>query len=127
MATKSQVLLKFQRDLQELNASFETEIEAIEGARLKKFRSMGASRALVEAADTKTSEAVAERMADRERAAAARDQAVAVAAQKRRTALETSEKAWRKAESEADSARRSWRTTPSTTGSRPPTANVNRR
>ncbi len=105
MPSKSQILLQFQRDLQDLNARFEAEIEAIESARLRKLRSLAASRALVEVADAKTAEAVAERGADRARASAARDQAIAVATQKRRAALEASEKAWRKAESEAERAR----------------------
>ena len=105
MPTKSQVLLEFQRDLQELNARFEDEIQAIEKARIKKFRSIATSRTLVEEADTKTSEAAAERKADRGRATAARDKAVADATQKRRAALVASERAWRKAEDEAERAR----------------------
>ncbi|MFI5184930.1 MAG: hypothetical protein ACHQNV_11060 [Vicinamibacteria bacterium] len=105
MPTKSQVLLKFQKDLQELNARFEDEIQAIERARIKRFRSMETSRALVDELDTKTSEAEAERKADRARAAAARDKAIADATQKRRAALVASERAWRKAEDEAERAR----------------------
>ena len=105
MPSKSQVLLKFQQDLQELNARFEDEIAAIEGDRLRKFRALSESRALVEGADLKTAEAVAERKGDRERATTGRDQAVAVATQKRRVALEASQKAWRKAEEQLESAR----------------------
>ena len=104
MPSKSQVLLKFQQDLQELNARFEDEIAAIEGDRLRKFRALSESRALVEGADLKTAEAVAERKADRERATTGRDQAVAVATQKRRVALEASQKTWRKAEEQLGSA-----------------------
>jgi len=110
MPTKKQVLLKFQKDLQELNASFENEIQVIERARLKKFRSMEASRAQVAEADTKTSEAGAERTADRGRATAARDKAIADATLKRRAGLVASEKAWRKAEDEAQRERDDERT-----------------
>jgi hypothetical protein len=102
MPTKNQVLLKFQKDLQDLNAYFEAEIEKTEKARLKTFRSMAASRPFVDEADTKTSEAVTERTADRDRATAARDKAMADAARKRRDALTASEKAWRKVETEAE-------------------------
>jgi hypothetical protein len=105
MPTKNQVLLKFQKDLQELNASFEAEMRAIEKARLKKFWSMATSRPLVDDADTKASEADAERKADRSRATAARNKAIADATQKRRDALLASDKAWRRAEDEAERAR----------------------
>lgn len=110
MPTKNQVLLKFQKDLQELDATFEAEIQAMEKARLKKFRSIETSRPLVDEADIKTSEAVAERKADRGRATAARDKAVADATQKRRDALVKSEKAWRKAEDDAEGVRDDKRT-----------------
>jgi hypothetical protein len=105
MATRNEVLLKFQQDLQELNGRFEGELAAIETARLQRFRALDASRALVEAADRKTAEAVTERKADRERAIAAREQSVAAAAQKRRATLEASQKAWRRTEEQAERAR----------------------
>jgi hypothetical protein len=105
MASKNEVLLKFQQDLQELNGCFEDEIAALEAARLQRFRALDASRALVEAADLRIAAAVAERKTDRERAMAAREQAVAAAAQKRRAALEASQKTWRRTEEQAERAR----------------------
>jgi len=110
MPTKSQVLLEFSKDLQELNARFEAEIRAIDNARLDEFRSTGASRPLVDEADARTLQAVAEREADRGRATAARDAAMADTTRKRRDALVTSEKAWRSAEDEAERARDDKRT-----------------
>ncbi len=105
MASKIDVLLEFQRDLQQLNARFQGEIDAIESARLKRCSALEVSRDLVETAASKTAEAQAERLADRERATAGREQAIAAAAQKRRAALEAAERAWRRAEREAERAR----------------------
>jgi hypothetical protein len=110
MPTKNEVLLKFQKDLQALNATFETEILRLEDARLVKFRGLESSRRLVEEAEAKRSEALAERHLDRTRAAAAREKALADAVKKRRDAFAASERAWRKAEEEAERKRGDKRT-----------------
>jgi hypothetical protein len=102
MPTKNEILLKFQKDLQELSAYFEAELAKIEKARIKKFGTMPSSRAAVDDFQTSSAAAMAERNADRARALGGRDQAVAVAAQKRRDAFQDAEKAWRKAEQGAE-------------------------
>ncbi len=98
MPTKSEVLQRFQRDLGELNARFEAELATVGEARLEQFRSLAASRSLVATADAKEATAQAERLADRARASAGREQAVAAATQKRWSALDAARQAWRKAE-----------------------------
>lgn len=102
MPTQNEILLKFQKDLQELNASFEAGLSRIEKARIKKFGTMPSSKAAVDGFETKGAAAMEERNADRARALGARDEAVGLAAQKRRDAFQDAERAWRKAEQDAE-------------------------
>jgi hypothetical protein len=102
MPTKNEILLKFQKDLQDLSAYFEAELAKIEKARIRKFGTMPSSRDAVEDFERSSAAAMAERHADRARALGARDRAVAVAAQKRRDAFRDAEKAWREAERDAE-------------------------
>lgn len=101
MPTKPQVVAQFQVDLQDLNARFLAQIDAIEAARLERFRAMPVARPFVERADAARATAVAERLADRARAGAARDRAMAAAAQRRSEALRKSGESWRDAEDKA--------------------------
>ena len=102
MPTRNEILLKFQRDLQELSAYFQAELAKIGKARIKKFGTMPSSRDAVLDFESSNAAAMAERNADRARALGARDKAVAVAAQKRRDAFRDAEKAWREAERDAE-------------------------
>jgi hypothetical protein len=102
MPTKNEILLKFQKDLQELNAYFEAGLAKIEKARIKKFETMPSSKGAVEDFETSSAAATEERNADRARALGARHKAVGVAAQKRRDAFRDAEKAWREAERDAE-------------------------
>jgi hypothetical protein len=100
--TRNEILLKFQKDLQELSAYFEAELAKIEKARLRKFGTMPSSRDVVDDFERSSAAAMAERDGDRSRALGAREKAVAAAAQKRRDAFRDAEKDWREAEREAE-------------------------
>jgi len=100
--TRNEILLKFQKDLQELSAYFEAELAKIEKARLRKFGTMPSSRDAVDAFERSSAAAMAERDGDRSRALGAREKAVAAAAQERRDAFRDAEKDWREAEREAE-------------------------
>jgi hypothetical protein len=102
MPTRNEILLKFQKDLQELSARFAAELAQTETARIEKFGTMPSSKPAVDAFVTSGAAAVSERDADRARALGARDQAIAAAAQKRRYAFQRADKAWRKAEQDAE-------------------------
>jgi hypothetical protein len=102
MPTRNEILLKFQKDLQALNAGFEAGLARIEKARIKKFGTMPSSRDAVDLFERSSAAAMAERNADRARALGARDKAVAAAAQKRRDAFRDAEKEWREAERDAE-------------------------
>jgi hypothetical protein len=105
MPTKNEILLKFQKDLQELNATFEAELAKIEKARIKKFGTMPSSKGAVEDFETSSAAALKERDADRARALGAREETVGVVAQKRRDEFRDAEKAWREAERDAERGR----------------------
>lgn len=102
MPTRNEILLKFQKDLQELSARFEAALAKIEMARIKRFAAMSSSRDAVLDFERSSAAAMAERNADRARALGARDKAVALAAQKRRDAFRDAEKAWREVERDAE-------------------------
>ena len=110
MPTKEEVLARFQVDLQDLNARFLAQIDAIESSRLERFRAMPVARPLVERADAARATAGADRLADRARAGVARDRAMAAATRRRSEALRRSGETWRDAEEKALEARDDART-----------------
>lgn len=100
--TKNEILTRYCKDLQALDAEHDLQVARLQEERLKRLAAVPAGRKLVEAAEAARNAAAAELSADRDRAASARDAAMAAAAEKRREAFAANEQAWHKAERAAE-------------------------
>lgn len=107
---KNEILLQYCKDLQALDAAHDGEVAGLEAERLKRVADVPAGRALVQAAEAARGAAAAELSTDRERAAAVRDAAMAVVADKRREQFAANDQARQKAERSAERARDDRRT-----------------